>query len=950
MENKNTNTLNVIVNEFAKHGVNIIQFLENLDAIVTGGDDFVNITIKDENGNEVTKKLPSIGKMKNDISSLKALLDDLYNIKNNEVFVSSNGIKYPILIPEYPYDLLPPFNLIKEGYNYKNDKFFTRLYLNNINNLIRYKKYIINTTDDVFDEININNEVELLNYIDNNNIKYKLVDEVLRNNPGTIRFIGSFLVLSNIKNIYTLNTLNYTNSNNETFRLNIGDILYFDNTEVRIDEIDFNVNTIKVTTLKGYNMMSVGKELKLLSPFNQNEYIDIPCGVEEKYILFIKNINERFNIESVDFSIPIKINVLKLTNDNKNETLGKFNVNQIVVEKTIPLSLGIEPNAPILNGGDFNVVRINDHLFQGSIVTSIQEKVSRKNELISEITEIDKAIDEKKSLLASTQEISKEKINFIQNDLNGLVGKRKIKTSEYSSIINELNTINKDQVKFIKPKFRIRGFFDIPSENFSEITGTQYIVQFVISYRYKGMNQETSQNKNFVRTDATGNKKYGVFSDWIEVESPKRVKTKNDDGVWLWEDQQTEDGQKVNINQIDIPIQKGEIVEFRIKSVSEAGYPTEPMMSKWSNVVSLPFPDELTDINTMEDIISNSLVDDANILVDNILASKGVDVHLRNSLIRNEQYLAHPAHEISSGIYDTVGNILTVENVLKQYQNEITELRKIIQREIPELKVSLITPQGEEIPLNTNTNNKIFGGYYLEDLNNFPLSQQTGAVINKDFQLYLYNTSGTPLYFRAGVIGGIGQGITPTDTFYMLDGGVDRKYEKVPIYYEDNTKGFYEQKKGQFLYMRYKDYKLKDNLYINLAGLGSTKQPHLWYVGDPQIKNDYKYFTQGDLSLVSQPIFTDNETGCYAFLAPDSLEDLYVGASTYGSVKELKSGRENGIRIPINFKYRLQNNTGQPIASNVEFSKKIGFDIYLYQLNTISIDLEFISKYSRDTF
>ena len=957
--NKNTYTLNVIVNEFARHGVNILQLLESLDAIVTDSEDFVTVRIVENDGTETTRKLPSIGRMKKDISSIKNMLDDLYDIRNNEVFVISNGVKHPIYIPSYPYDLLPPFNLSRNIFTYKNDRFYAKFFLNNIEKSIRYRKFILSVNDEEFEEVPTTGQTELVDYLQTNDIQYRIEDHVIRTDSGKIRFNGNFFVTSNIKNLYRLNTLVYTNLENETFRLNVNDVLYFRNTEVRITEINFDTNEVKVETVKGYDSISVGTEVKLLSPFDFSENIEVPCEVDEKIVVYFKNINDTFNVESLNWSDPFKLDVSTLESGTREEineeigydvnspvdivtprtNIGVFNVNKIVKDKFIPARLGFPPNSPVINPDDFNVVRINDHLFQEQIVTSVQEKVSRKNELTSEISEIDKALEERKAALSSTQDISRERIRSLQNDLDTLVNKRKLKTSEYTSILNELQTINKDRVKFIKPKFRIRGFFDIPQEIFSPATGVQEIVQFVVSYRYKGLNSETSQNKNFVRTDTAGNKKFGVFSDWIEIEGPKRIKVRDrQTGDWVWEEQQTEDGQKVNINQLDIPIQKNEVVEIRIKSVSEAGYPGEPLMSEWSNVISIPFPEEITEVNDLADIIETSTTEDANLVIEDVLSARGIDFHIRNSITRNEEYFAHPSSEISSGIYDAAGNLLTLENVLKTFQTDITELRRIVQREIPELRFSLISPTGDEIEISKNSLNKIFAGYYLDDLNNIPAPEQDGAIINKEYQLFIFNTSGAPIYFRSGVPGGIGTDVNIGG--YELDS--ERLYETVPVYYNNQ---FGIQKKGQWLYARAKNYKLNTNFYFNNSNAKS------WYIGQSGLPTNAQPFMQSNLSTVSpQPEFSASETGAYSYINIDDIEDLYIGSPDYGATKELVSGRENGIRIPLSFIYKLTNDSGVTPTTNPEFRKRLAVDIFLFQQNTVSIDFEFITRYSRDTF
>lgn len=933
MENKNTYTLNTIVNEFARHGVNILQLMESLDSIVNTSQDFITVKVKKADGTEVSKKLPSIGKMQQDISQIQNLVSDLYDIQNNEVFVVRNGIKYPVIIPSYPYDMLPPLNFTTATYAYKNKRLYARINIVNLNKTVKYKKYRIHSDNTQFDEITVADENELLEFLTENSIEYTTYEDIIRLDSGKIPFSGSFSVVSNQNKKYILSTTSYTNKLGEVFRLETNDILYFDDTEVRIKSINYDTREVELETVKGFRSIGIGTDLKLMTPFEYPNYIDIPTSQEEQFFVFLKNIDDTFNVESIDLSLPIKIRTIDLLNPTTG-SLKSFNEQ---IEKPLTLETGITPNTPILNATDFNVVRINDHLFQSSLVTSVQEKISRKNELNTEIDEIDKALSDIKSALTNTNTITQAQVQSLQTDLGTLSSKRRIRTNEYASIISELSAINTDRVKYIKPKFRIRGFFDIPQEVKSDVTGTQRIVQFLIAYRYKGINNETNQSKNFTRTDSNGNKKIGVFSDWVEVKSQQRVK-RTVDGKLIWEEQRTEDGQQVNINQVDIPIQRGETVEIRIKSISEVGFPTEPMMSEWSNIISVPFPSEITDINELSESIESTIAESASIMVESVLAARDIDLHTQNSIKQIEKYFAHPANEISSGLYNDAGNILNVEQVLKTYENNINELRKLIQNDIPELKLALISPDGTEIPITKNTNNKIFVGYFVDDILNVPESEQNGYIVSKEFQLLLYNTSGVPVYLRSGIHGGIDQLITES---YELD--TYRKYDTAPLMirsesFVSDEYEFVEQKRSQYIYSRGSNFGLNDNLFID------DPLAYTYYVGKADALKQYNY-TESYVPQLNAP-------GFFVYPDFDSRDLVYTGAPDYGAVRELKSGRDNAIKIPIKAVYTLTTETGTlpDNLSNVEFRKKIGFDIFLYQQNTISFDLEFAVKYDKDTF
>jgi len=70
-----------------------------------------------------------------------------------------------------------------------------------------------------------------------------------------------------------------------------------------------------------------------------------------------------------------------------------------------------------------------------------------------------------------------------------------------------------------------------------------------------------------------------------------------------WKSENVADGSEININQIDIPITKGEKVEIKVRTISEAGYPDNPLKSDWSEPIIISFPSNLTTRNAMADLV-----------------------------------------------------------------------------------------------------------------------------------------------------------------------------------------------------------------------------------------------------------------------------------------------------------------------------------------------------------
>ena len=88
------------------------------------------------------------------------------------------------------------------------------------------------------------------------------------------------------------------------------------------------------------------------------------------------------------------------------------------------------------------------------------------------------------------------------------------------------------------------------------------------------------------------------------------------------------DGTSLAINQIDIPIRNGEKVELKVRSISEAGYPYNPLKSEWSNSVIISFPDNLTTDDSVTKILETVKSDMTAVVLQETLSSAGVYSHM----------------------------------------------------------------------------------------------------------------------------------------------------------------------------------------------------------------------------------------------------------------------------------------------------------------------------------
>ena len=157
----------------------------------------------------------------------------------------------------------------------------------------------------------------------------------------------------------------------------------------------------------------------------------------------------------------------------------------------------------------------------------------------------------------------------------------------------------------------------------------------------------------FTYTDSDGVSEItGTFTDWIIEKGPQKTKKFDSTlGYYVWNAENVADGTETNINQIDIAISKGEKVEIKVRSISEAGYPENPLRSEWSNSVIIEFPSTLATGNEVADLITMVNDDAINLSILNTLQSMGVDTHLDDTVPNTNSltgvYFKHLAENIA---------------------------------------------------------------------------------------------------------------------------------------------------------------------------------------------------------------------------------------------------------------------------------------------------------------
>lgn len=647
---------------------------------------------------------------------------------------------------------------------------------------------------------------------------------------------------------YRLNTLRYsglTETGTIEKTLQVGDrLISTNNSEYKVTSIDTNAKTVILELIFGSNGLAVGaSQLRLKPVLERSSLVQLNLGYNERNIIFLRPISDRLAITTEQFSqgFGIFTNELTITLANGQQLqltdfyqnfvsdFGMLFVNY-AKEKKLPAALGDTPNRVTLDNQNFKVIQADSHIQDADNTVAIKQKISAKEQAAAQIREIDKQISDTRANLNTNASLNESQKLKLQKDLKTFADNRSTLVKSQQSLISDITTSIKSTPSFItNPVYRVRGFWAIPEPK-QTVHGVQQVAQFKISYRTlsKTGNSKPADQIEFV--DSNGNKVTGAFSPWTEILSKARGKKYNETtGFYEWSDENVSDPNEVNSNQLDLPIKKGEIIEIRVKSLSEAGWPDSPIESDWSDSILVEFP---ADIETAEDatiVSQQAFADETRINFQEELNAKGLDIHLGTSFTTRDKYFAHKAEDIASGFFATDGNIIDLYSKLKSISDTLASIQTALSTGKGSLVVNIIDQNGNIREVTNGQSIELFAGYYkdlIKDTSVTPVAYNHGKVVAVNYLIQLQNSSQTPLQLISTLNGGIGEKATLSEpTVYpTVNYHTNLRYDLPPIVINNTVSGeigAFTQKDGyqssqvksQFVYSRFKDITLANNLY-----------------------------------------------------------------------------------------------------------------------------------------
>jgi hypothetical protein len=906
------NSISTLLPQLLRLYQNSLSSYEAITGAVTGNQETVNIDVI-ENDNTITKlPVPTFGYLKSEIQRLQqnvATLTNYNSAANSSILLPDGSTRNIILqkLESEASDLTSINSITSFGVrqNYFFDDFMTPLlYVSfDLTNQVSAKTEegvlsIFYLTIDTQDKLNyFNSELKGSSVLDYTSFVATLKDkgigyleevEVKALSPRKNRYYGTFDVndiststttqLVNgvnttvITKTYRMNKLTYSDSESpftDTQSLKIGDSLVINqepiSTRYEVLSVDSSTNSVTLKLIEGNSPITIGSAIfKIYKEPESTVTLDLNVGYGEYLAVFIKPVDPDSRIPSTnwspgsafftnDLTITLSTGEVKPLYNYYREYVTDFGafILGLASDKIPTSSQAITPDSPVLSSTDFKVVQVNQQITNKREVSEIEDLNKQKNTLSSEIKELDNAIAAKRSEIANKNYKNAVERDADKNQLDGLVTQRSTKADLYSSIVKTIDAKASDAgLTAADPKFRVRGFFPLPTPKVSNETGSQQIVQFITEYRY--LNTDGSANPVDTFNFQDGNSQSsGAFANWVTVNGPVRPRVYNSSTQkYEWATVLTQDSDAININQIDIPITKGEQVEIRVRSVSEAGWPSNPALSDYSESVIVSFPVEINIDNTLNDILKQNQESLAAVRLQEAIGAKGIDQHLASSFTANEKYFAHDATVIASGFVSSNQTPIDLFTKLNELQNTIVSLQQLIAGIGGEISVSILDEQGVETQLVKDQLNTFFAGYYSDAVSG--LSVKKGAIVTKTYFINVKNVNQNPLELISKIYGSSDRKVRESedpsasssastilpaiyeyldnfDTYTSSDSTYNTlyKYDLVPLlltspdvtsaapYTQVKSLAPYQssQVKSQFIYSRYYDVAGEDKFY-----------------------------------------------------------------------------------------------------------------------------------------
>lgn len=948
------NNLSSLLSKLLILNNNSVESFSKINEAITSDSESVTLNIENADGSSDTFTIPSFGYLKNSIERLNNNMNSISNINGGGSTVRlSDGTYRKVLAAKLPsaapsITRLNSINTFKIKSNYFFENMMNPLLCVNLDltgqvgtgvERVLVRRYILDTDsvqkEDFFNhnyagKPNINYN-DFLHGIVANGIGYVLDEEIVQLAPRSKRYTGTFDVLriSNdsvteiingasivkTRKLIKLNTLDYTDNASgyqNSMRLAVGDSLEIISepcdTRYIIKNIDSSTNTVVLELVEGFRSIKVGAGIFRISSEKSNEVsLDVTVGFNEHCIVFVKPIDVDSNLMASEWSpgTGFITNDLTFTDTNGTlTTLQQYYQKNVIDFGAFLLSYandwyptsseGVVPNAPILETNNFKVVQINKQITESEDMSKIKKLNSEKSNLYDDISSKSKAIEDLKTKINTTNYVSQAMRNADVSELQSKTKDYESTVSLYTSKINTISALSQSSsIASVSPKYRIRGFWEMPVEKSTPATGNQAIIKFKIRYRYLSIDGAANN------IDQIGDTVSGAFSNYVIEESILRERLKDSNGIFYWKPITMNDSDEVNINRLDIPITKGEKVEIQVKSISEAGFPGNPLESEWSEPIIIDFPEEYTADSPVDGILKKNASDESQIVVDQTLMSRGVTNHVGDAFSSNGSVFLHTANSIASGFVTDEQTPVSLYQKLAEMQTTINQLLDIIGNSTGTMTVTLSDENGNVYELKEDCVNKIYAGSYMTEASK--LTVKKGAIITKNFSINISNSAQSGLRLLSRIAGSRTKMVNESNSYFDVNNEVSH-HDNYP-----NKESYDQQDNTYNKLLRYDQVPI--NLYAGdtTDGIVSCQNGYQSAQAKNQFINMRFYDVSGDIQLYRRGInVSPNKTG---------VDDVNMTPGEFAQSEWVFPNIDNNNSISESFVWSgVFSSTGEPVA------------------------------------
>jgi hypothetical protein len=912
------NSLHDILQELMRTHANSIEILSKFSEAFTSNSESVTVNLKTDSGQTTSYQVPSLGFLQSEVKRLEENVRGLAGLDAGSANIRlEDGTFKRIMTSSTNQEPSRIGNVtVPNSFSRRNNWFFdnfinpmlmvsfdvSNFVSSNIRN-VWYRRVIVNTDTDekrqVFDDnIKGRNDIEyetLMLFLNARSINHFVDEDEYRFPPSISQFTGTFDVISilntdtasngNIRS-YRLNKLTYTNNlslNVDTEVLKIGDIVATKGgARYRVDEVNKIENTVRLNLTSGYELISIGIDiLYIISDALTIRQVEVSVGHDERQVIFFRPVDSGTQVASTKWSpgVGIYSSELRIRTADSEMSLDDYYKKYCIdfgiqlldaaKNKPVPKILSIKPDAPTLRTEDFKVLVINEHKTQSQDSETLRQKFSEKTRLQSEILQLDSAISKTKEEFQASNNATSFDKRALANKLSTLIEKRNSLSSLYGTTVRELGALSTTTIASESPKYRIRGFFPIPSPKVETKSGRQQIIQFIVQYRYLRLDGTAAGPKSFEFVDSSGNNLKGYYSEWNEVQGPVRQQIYDEISQrYVWANEDVNDADAVNINQVDIPISPNEKVEIRAASVSEAGYPTNLTKSDYSENITITFPTELISSDEVSLLRETQMeLNKVEVLED--LNSKGLDIILNNIFTQGDQVFVAKGESVASGFVSDAGSAVSVYEKFKAMEQQISMLNSMVTSGRGKIDVYLLDESNNRYSISNGGAVELNAGFYSEIVQQFPQSERKGAIVTMKYCIVIENLNPTPLELVTRFPGGINQKL---QTLYGTGNSEysGRNYHLAPLLYNDvplelltrssaywNAPYMSSQVPSQYAYLRGRGLGLtqSDELYKSLSDRALYPS---WYFNNTNGTVQDEFFIWNNTYT-----YTGEETGSY---------------------------------------------------------------------------------------